>query len=165
MVAAEPGHDEERRPPRLSVSLRQDHRRAVADRPAVERREDRARDVHELDPVGLLERLRGDQAIDGQANRAAGLGVEHGADDRPEGVALAVSQGMGVGIEPDDGLGRVFPWLEAVERGGEPDGMTPTWSGSPGFQSRASTAKRLRLEPIEAVAGLAPPPRRLELPT
>ena len=46
VIAAEPGDDVERRAlARLRIVLGQDHRRAVADRPAVERRQERAGDA------------------------------------------------------------------------------------------------------------------------
>ncbi len=70
---------------------------------------------------------------------------------------------MGVGIEPDDGLGRVFSRLEALERAGEPDGIGPDVERLAGLPDAGlNREERLRLEPIESVAGLAPPPRRLE---
>ena len=72
---------------------------------------------------------------------SAGFGPTVTRDDRPVGVALAVAELVGVGVEADHGLGGVVAGLERVERAGEAAASAPTLSGSPGFQSLASTAK------------------------
>ena len=123
VIATEPGDEIERRPLLLQVPLRQDDCGAMRDRPVVERREERARDVHELDPVGLAQRSRWHELIDLERDRAAGRGVELDAHDGAVGVPLAVAELVGVGVEPDDRLRRVFAGLQRVERAGEADGL------------------------------------------
>ena len=90
------------------------------------------------------------------ANRAAGLGVERGADDRPVGVPLAVAERVGVGVEPDDGLRRVVPGFEGVERAGEADGFGPDAERLAGLPVLGlDREERLRLEPVGPVRGSA----------
>ena len=48
------------------------------------------------------------------------FGIELGMHDRAVGVAFAVADLVGVGVEPDDGLDGVSARLQLVERAGKP---------------------------------------------
>ena len=61
--------------------------------------------------------LRRDEPVDGQRDGPARLGVELDVDDRPVGVPLAVADLVRVGVEPDDGLGRVLAPASSVASG------------------------------------------------
>ena len=127
---------------RLGHLLGEDHRRSVLDRPVVERRELGARQLDQLDPVGLRESPRRNDLVDLQGDRTAFFRVELRVDDRPVRVPLAVADAVRIAVEPDDGLDGIPSRLRARSSGpGKPSARESIRSGSPGFQSSTSTAK------------------------
>ena len=158
MVAAEAGDDVERRQlgraVPLGISFGQDHRRAVLDRPVMERRELRAGQLDQLDPVGRLERPGRDDLVDLEGDRVPLLRIELGVHDRPVGVSFAVADLVRVGVEPDHGLDGISAGFEFVERAGEAVG-----TGSRSATARpASSSRRPRRK--TAAAGTSSGPSR-----
>ena len=112
MIAAEAGDDVNRGKLPGGLLFGQDHRRAMLDRPMIEGREQRALQLGELDPLGLLELPRGDELVNFEVDRARCLGIDPGVDDRAIGVALARANVVGIGVDSNDGLNRVVSGLE-----------------------------------------------------
>ena len=107
----------------------------------MERREERARESTSL-IRSVSSKARAGRTGRRSGDRAAGLGVELARTTGPKALPSPLPSCVGVGVEPDDGLGRVFPGLEARRAG------------------RGSRRRRRRLRAARRASSRWPRPRR-----
>ena len=113
----------------------------MLDRPMMERRELRAGQFDQLDPVALPKRPRRNDLVDGQGDRVSLLRFEVRFDDRPVGVSFAVADACVSRLSRTTAWMRYRPGLSWPSESGNPTAGRRSWIGSPGFQSSTSVAK------------------------
>ena len=131
---------------------------------SVKRAQQRARDIDQLDPIGLRKRLRRDDLINNQRRRANFRFTHFERDHRPEGVALSVADLHRVEIQANDGLRSVTARLQVGDLTWKANGVLirdcQQFTRFPVL--RIGREKGLRIEPIDLLARLLRARRRTE---
>src|SRR5271156_4076498 len=88
----------------------------MLDRSMVKSRQLGAGQLNQLDPLGRLERPGPDSVIDFERDCVSSFRIELGMHNRPVEVSLAVTNLVGVEVEPDHRLDGILARLDCCER-------------------------------------------------